>query len=227
MGVKISQLQEATTINEADIIPIVQDSTTKKVTKQTLFSSTMGAMANEYSVSSTYQVGDYVVYDGILYKCITQISTAEEWDSSKWQVAELGSVVANVNRIVSDIFNLIYPVGHIILTDNSTNPGTIFGGTWELFAVGKCVFGVDPTQTEFATPGLTGGSKYLQEHTHEDTKKWSDAGGTYGYTDAYPYFSNKGTADAKIGSGGVKDVATGNAGNLPPYVTAYYWKRIA
>ena len=39
---------------------------------------------NQYSSSSTYSVDDYVCYNKSIYKCNTAISTAEEFDSSKW-----------------------------------------------------------------------------------------------------------------------------------------------
>ena len=41
-------------------------------------------LANEYSASSTYEVGDYVIYEDDLYKCITAVSVAEPFDSTKW-----------------------------------------------------------------------------------------------------------------------------------------------
>lgn len=41
-------------------------------------------IADEYSSSSTYAVGDLVIYDGVLYKCTTAISTAEAWNSTHW-----------------------------------------------------------------------------------------------------------------------------------------------
>lgn len=37
-----------------------------------------------YSSSSTYNVGDYCIYDNTLYQCNTKISTAEAWNSSHW-----------------------------------------------------------------------------------------------------------------------------------------------
>lgn len=41
-------------------------------------------LANEYSASSTYEVGDYVIYEDDLYKCTTAVSVAEPFDSTKW-----------------------------------------------------------------------------------------------------------------------------------------------
>ena len=39
----------------------------------------VGSLAPAYSSSSTYDVGDYVIYEGVLYECNTAITTAEAW----------------------------------------------------------------------------------------------------------------------------------------------------
>ena len=44
-----------------------------------------GVEAPAFSASSTYSVGDYVTYETKVYKCITAISTAGAWDSTKWE----------------------------------------------------------------------------------------------------------------------------------------------
>ena len=41
-------------------------------------------IAPEYSSSSTYDVGDFVIHEGLMYTCNTAISTAEAWDSTHW-----------------------------------------------------------------------------------------------------------------------------------------------
>lgn len=41
-------------------------------------------IANKYDSTSTYAVGDYCIYNTLLYKCITAVSTAETFDSNKW-----------------------------------------------------------------------------------------------------------------------------------------------
>lgn len=45
-------------------------------------------LAEFYDDTATYSVGDYVVYEGILYKCDTAVTVAETFDPTKWtQVA--------------------------------------------------------------------------------------------------------------------------------------------
>lgn len=90
MGIPISQLPQANTSNNSDVLPLVQNGETKKITKQLLFNAIISMLGSEYSVTSTYAVGDYCIYNGILYQCTTAIITPEEWDGSKWVQANLG-----------------------------------------------------------------------------------------------------------------------------------------
>lgn len=59
-------------------------------------------VTDAYSSSSTYAVGDYCIYGNTLYKCTTAISTAEEFDSSKWTVA---SISYEFKRITNELSN--------------------------------------------------------------------------------------------------------------------------
>lgn len=49
-----------------------------------------------YSASSTYAIGDVVIYDNKIYQCITAISTAEAWTAAHWN-----KIVASVNDIIT------------------------------------------------------------------------------------------------------------------------------
>ena len=48
------------------------------------FKATAAAIAPAFSSSSTYAVGDYCTYEGLLYKCTTAVSTAGAWNAANW-----------------------------------------------------------------------------------------------------------------------------------------------
>jgi hypothetical protein len=45
----------------------------------------IGCTSDTYNSSSLYAVGDVVVYNNVIYKCITAITKAEEWTAEHWQ----------------------------------------------------------------------------------------------------------------------------------------------
>lgn len=110
-----------------------------------------------------------------------------------------------------------YPVGSIYLSVNDTNPSKWFGGTWEQIAKGRTLVGVDTSQTEFNTVKKTGGSKYLQAHSH----------GFGGWIDWYTKGSAQGIIGIGTTAGTTSTAGSGDAGNLQPYFTCYIWCRTA
>ena len=50
-------------------------------------------IANNYSSTQTYSVGDYCIYNHCLYKCIVAITTPENFNSNKWQQAILTDII--------------------------------------------------------------------------------------------------------------------------------------
>lgn len=63
-------------------------------------SASKSSIANEFSTSSTYAVGDYVIYEGQLYKCTTAVTTAGSWNSSNWTQAVLGNDVGDLKSAI-------------------------------------------------------------------------------------------------------------------------------
>ena len=55
-----------------------------------------------FSSSSTYEVGEIVVYDGVAYKCVTAITTAEEWTAAHWTLATNSDLAARLKGLKSD-----------------------------------------------------------------------------------------------------------------------------
>lgn len=144
----------------------------------------------------------------------------------------------------------IYPVGSIYISASSTvNPNEVFLGTsWERFATGRTLVGVDETQDEFATVGKEGGEKThlltaaesgLQAHNHTQAAhshligRDKDGGsGSNRYTvhgagasgaDATSPTNN---ATPAINNCAAKD-ATDAHNNLQPYITVFMWQRVA
>lgn len=127
-----------------------------------------------------------------------------------------------------------YYIGSIIIDTKNINPSDYLGfGTWEYFGEGKCLVGVDDTQTEFNTVEKTGGEKShvltineLAQHGHDGN---GNAFIVFGETQPV-----KGIGEGGLWTQGVGTMTTtGTTGsnqahnNLQPYITVYIWKRIS
>ena len=55
-------------------------------------------IAPAYSNQLTYAVGDLVIYDHKLYRCITAVSSAESFDSNKWVQASVSDTFVDLYR---------------------------------------------------------------------------------------------------------------------------------
>lgn len=133
----------------------------------------------------------------------------------------------------SDVFLLSHPIGSLFETTVSTNPGTLYGGTWAAWGGGRTPVGVNTADTSFNTVEKTGGEKAhvlteaeVAPHRHKQINYWSgNAGSNIVVTQGLE------TSDPRQYGG--YDVFTDNAGggqahnNLPPYITCYIWKRTA
>lgn len=126
------------------------------------------------------------------------------------------------------IRDLIYPIGSLHFTTTNTNPATYLGGTWERYAKGRTIVGVDEAQNEFKTVGKTGGTKDLPL----PTVGWAGTGNAGGYfldIDKMSKAGSKGRGwDVKDGNE-IKPAVTKSDGydKLQPYITTYIWRRIA
>lgn len=116
---------------------------------------------------------------------------------------------------VNNVIDMIYPIGSIYLSVNNVNPSSVFGGTWERWGSGRVPVGVDMSDNDFNTVEKTGGSKYLQEHSHNIRWQYTGASGSTAAILAY--------SGSTIPT---ENAGTGDSGNLQPYITCYMWKRI-
>ena len=80
-----------------------------------------------------------------------------------------------INSNNDSIADMIYPVGSIYMSMNNTNPETLFGGTWEKLAGGRCLVNTGyldddgSNESERVELGKYGGYKDTQlvNHDHE------------------------------------------------------------
>lgn len=69
------------------------------------YSTLLGSVAGTYSASKTYAVGDYVWYNGQLYRCSTAITTAEAWTAAHWTSAVISDDVTGLKSAFDKILN--------------------------------------------------------------------------------------------------------------------------
>ena len=119
-----------------------------------------------------------------------------------------------------------YPIGSIYMSVNSTSPNSLFGGTWERFANGRCLVGVNESDTDFSSAQKTGGEKAhtlltseMPRHNHPLSYSITSGDNIYLRNQSGNAASFKQTTGYQGG---------GEAhNNLQPYITVYMWRRTA
>lgn len=156
----------------------------------------------------------------------------------------------------TDLLNLIYPVGSVYMSVNSTSPATLFGGTWERLQGGFLYGAINDSGSGNGTGTSTGTNNdntgstaitvnQMPEHTHNVTagRSYFFTLGAAGNTDWYgggssdkiwaPTFPNDAargwsTATANSTGGGEGHTHTlNNHSHTIPYMAVFVWKRIA
>lgn len=201
--------------------------------------STYGVTGIKGNAESSYRKGDVNITPanlGIPNARNITISTADPTSSDGGN----GDVWIKYGSAQS---NCPFPVGGVYISIVSTNPSSIWAGTtWEQFAKGKTLVGLDTSDSDFNTSGQTGGEKthtlttteipahgHGMAHTHSytgpNTASWKT--GTNGT--AHTWCTSAGSKT----SGGASKTTTDNAGggsahnNLQPYIVVYMWKRVS
>jgi hypothetical protein len=54
-------------------------------------------LADAYDSTSTYNVGDFVIYNNILYRCITAITVPESFDGTHWVRTTVEEIITQIN----------------------------------------------------------------------------------------------------------------------------------
>lgn len=158
----------------------------------------------------------------------------------------------NLSNLVKAIANIMFPVGHILMTTRNVNPGTYLGGTWVAWGSGRVPTGVNANDTAFKTVEKTGGSQTLElAHSHivnshkhlapfgyDDNVYYAgriyesivvNASGSNGYN--FKAASSGMTSPLRLNYTSAESPGTnsqlGTRDIKQPYITCYMWKRTA
>ena len=126
----------------------------------------------------------------------------------------------------------LFPVGAYYITEDSSNPGDRFGGTWEKVK-GKFLLGSSEITDDVYTVGNEGGEKEhtltveeMPKHTHG--ANYSNGGGKYCQTWRKDWGANSGDGQAGHTDEFV-DIAGGDQphNNMPPYRVVNIWRKVS
>ena len=165
--------------------------------------------------------------DNLNVKCITSKNNKFSLDSDGNLTVNSITSNENKNLNITEICNVIYPIGSVYISINNIEPSSLFGGTWEkledrfLLASGKTY-----------TNGNIGGEAThkltideMPSHTHT---LYIDAKGTTipAWWTRHLFVQNDSPHEAQPNN----LTSTGNSqphNNMPPYLVVNMWKRIA
>lgn len=113
-----------------DQIPITEDAAS---TVQDYVDDYMLDIASVYDEDETYDVGEYVWHDNLLYRCKTAITTAESWTSAHWSRASVTREIGKLNDLQNGLAIVVEgnktsyasgaAIGDYVLVRNSTITG--------------------------------------------------------------------------------------------------------
>lgn len=128
----------------------------------------------------------------------------------------------------SVLLDKLYPVGCIYQSASSTSPASFLGGTWERIK-DKFILAAGDTYAAGSTGGEAKHTLTISEMPNHAHRLWVE-GKTYeaqGRTLVTSISANEHTVDVSQNMWMNSQGGSNSHNNMPPYLTAYIWRRIA
>lgn len=74
--------------NEANVVEAISE-ISSKLTPEAIGAASASDLANEYNSATAYEVGDYCIYNGHLYKCKTNVTGTAPTNSTYWEATTI------------------------------------------------------------------------------------------------------------------------------------------
>ena len=140
------------------------------------YEATLNLTGLDYKTTYTIQAmaTDLIYTSGISSpEKVTKSTPVFNWGENNFDINVPLTVDGTINAtgLSTTILNIIYPIGSIYMSTTSTNPGTLFGGTWEQIK-GRFLLGTDSTYANGSTGGAATVSlttANLPAHSHGAT----------------------------------------------------------
>ena len=161
---------------------------------------------------------------------LTSTSTTDALSANMGK--ELNDKIDKIGGIdKSQLLDMIYPIGSLYMSMNETDPKDLFGGTWErikdrfIYANGDATASGTLGGSTAHNHGLGSGfaAMNIGDGGIQYQEKQVGAWGTNAAMNIGTSYDSYQTKYWGIALGG----ATDNGNNIPPYITAYIWKRTA
>lgn len=203
-----SEGEDDTTLTDEEYNKLIEQRAYEKFQENAVmdeYSATVNEHNQRYVYMRDYDLGDWVTIqdrdlgieiDAQIVEVTTTLQnnetindiTFEYGKANKTEIKDIRTMSASVEEIsnnikyidkkISDLLNMFYPVGSVYETmDSSFDPNKKWGGTWERIK-GRVLVGVDENDDDFKTANKVGGEKThklsvseMPSHSHSASEK--------------------------------------------------------
>ena len=130
-----------------------------------------------------------------------------------------------------NLLNTIYPVGSLYMSAKATSPASLFGGTWERIK-DRFILAAGDTYAAGTSGGEANHTLSISEMPEHNHRMYSNYNAASHGSDKHVFDYTSGAFKAQSLYTPIDNITeyTGKSqphNNMPPYLTAYTWRRIA